>query len=92
MEHMNTKVLAAGIERMTFEKLAPVMRRDAVQVEWVATRPGYRGRGIGAALTWAATVARPDTPAVLVATDDGRPVYERLGYLSILRLAMWLRP
>jgi len=37
VEHTNTKVLAAGIERTTFEKLAPVMRRDAVQVDWVAT-------------------------------------------------------
>jgi len=37
VEHVNTKVLAAGIERMTFEKLAPVLRRDAVQVDWVAT-------------------------------------------------------
>jgi DNA-binding NarL/FixJ family response regulator len=37
VEHTNTKVLAAGIERMTFERLAPVIRRDAVQVDWVAT-------------------------------------------------------
>ena len=37
VEHTNTKVLAAGIERMTFEKLAPVIRRDAVRVDWVAT-------------------------------------------------------
>ena len=37
MEHSNTKVLAAGIERTTFEKLAPVIRRDAVKIEWVAT-------------------------------------------------------
>lgn len=37
MEHANTKVLAAGIERMTFEKLAPVIRRDALRVDWVAT-------------------------------------------------------
>lgn len=37
MEHANAKVLAAGIERMTFERLAPVLRRDAVQVDWVAT-------------------------------------------------------
>ena len=37
MEHIHTKVLAAGIERMTFERLAPVIRRDAVQVDWVAT-------------------------------------------------------
>jgi CheY-like chemotaxis protein len=34
---MNTKVLAAGIERATFERLAPVIRRDAVKVDWVAT-------------------------------------------------------
>jgi len=33
----DTKVLAAGIERGTFEKLAPVLRRGAVQIEWVAT-------------------------------------------------------
>jgi hypothetical protein len=37
VEHSNTKVLAAGIERLTFERLAPVLRRDAVQVDWVAT-------------------------------------------------------
>jgi len=37
VEHADTKVLAAGIERGTFEKLAPVLRRDAVQVDWVAT-------------------------------------------------------
>ena len=37
VEHTDTKVLAAGIERMTFERLAPVIRRDAVQVDWVAT-------------------------------------------------------
>ncbi len=37
VERMNTKVLAAGIERATFERLAPVIRRDAVKVDWVAT-------------------------------------------------------
>ncbi len=37
MEHLNTKVLAAGIERSTFEKLAPVLRRDAIKIDWVAT-------------------------------------------------------
>jgi CheY-like chemotaxis protein len=31
------KVLAAGIERVVFERLAPVLRRDAVEVDWVAT-------------------------------------------------------
>jgi hypothetical protein len=26
---------------------------------------------------------------MLIATDDGRPVYERLGYLSLFRFTLW---
>jgi CheY-like chemotaxis protein len=37
MNGKEQKVLAAGIDRSAFEELAPVMRRDAVQVDWVAT-------------------------------------------------------
>jgi GNAT superfamily N-acetyltransferase len=61
-------------------------------VEWIATRPEARGRGIGAALTWAATTVLPDAPAMLIASDDGQPVYERLGYVRLLRLTLWHRP
>jgi hypothetical protein len=59
-------------------------------VEFVATRAEYRGRGIGAAVTWAATVADPSLPAVLIASDDGRGVYEGLGYLAVLRWTLWI--
>lgn len=31
------RILAAGIERSAFEQLAPVLRRDALEVDWVAT-------------------------------------------------------
>jgi GNAT superfamily N-acetyltransferase len=61
-------------------------------VEWVATRPAARRRGYGAALTWAATRADPAAPAVLLASDDGRPVYEAMGYVALLRLTLWHRP
>ncbi|HSV39186.1 MAG TPA: GNAT family N-acetyltransferase [Nocardioidaceae bacterium] len=61
-------------------------------VEYVATLPVARGRGAGAAVTWAATLADPARPAVLLASDDGRPVYERMGYLAIERWTAWLRP
>jgi ribosomal protein S18 acetylase RimI-like enzyme len=63
-----------------------------VDVEWVAARAEVRGRGIGAALTWAATLVEPDLPAVLIASDDGQPVYERMGYVRLLRLTLWHRP
>ena len=61
-------------------------------VEFVATRAEHRGRGIGAAVTWAATISDPTLPAVLISSDDGRGVYESLGYLPIIRWTLWLRP
>ncbi len=63
-----------------------------VDVDWVATLPGERGHGYGAALTWAATLCRPDRTAVLIASDDGQPVYQAMGYLRLLRLTLWHRP
>ena len=59
-------------------------------VEIVATLESARGRGIGAAVTWAATLADPSLPALLVASDLGRPVYTRMGYLTLSRATVWL--
>ena len=64
----------------------------ATLVEYVAALPSARGRGAGAAVTWRATLADPAAPAILVASDDGRPTYERMGYLAIERWTGWLRP
>jgi hypothetical protein len=61
------------------------------QVECISTMDADRGHGYGAALTWAATTADPSLPAVLLASDLGRPVYERLGYVAITRWTLWLR-
>ncbi len=60
------------------------------EIEWVGTRPTARGRGVGANLTWTASSADPDADAVLLATDDGQPVYRRLGFVPLLRLTMWM--
>ena len=59
-------------------------------VELVSTRAECRGRGYGAAITLAASLARPDAPSMLIASDDGQKVYERLGYLRLMRYTMWL--
>lgn len=61
-------------------------------VALVATRPDARGLGHGAAITWTATTIRLDLPATLLASDEGRPLYERLGYLPHSRWTMWIRP
>lgn len=63
-----------------------------IDVEWVSTRAAYRRRGIGEALTWAATRADPTLPAVLIASDDGQGVYESMGYVRLMRLTLWHRP
>ncbi|MDT4977821.1 MAG: hypothetical protein QOG98_3579, partial [Pseudonocardiales bacterium] len=39
-----------------------------------------------------ATVVDASLPAVLFASDSGRPVYERLGYLPVSRWTLWHRP
>lgn len=60
-------------------------------VEGVAVVPAARGKGAGAAVALAATTAFPDQGAVLIASDDGQPVYERLGYLRLERWTVWMR-
>ncbi len=51
----------------------------------VATTPAMRGRGVGAAVTWAAVAAGAAsgaTRSVLQASAEGAPVYERMGFTT----------
>jgi len=63
--------------------------RGVVAVEMVATLPEYRGKGYGAAVTATAALSEPHLPSALIASDDGRGVYERLGFLPISRFTLW---
>jgi GNAT superfamily N-acetyltransferase len=62
-----------------------------VGVYVVATRAEARGRGYGEAVTWAATLSRPELPATLQASDMGKPVYERMGYRTVADFTVWVR-
>lgn len=87
-----TRIWVAHVDGEPAAVAAAHVHAAAILVEYVATLPRARGRGAGAAVTWAATLADPSLPAVLVASDDGRTVYERMGYLAIERWTAWLRP
>jgi GNAT superfamily N-acetyltransferase len=63
-----------------------------VGVHFVATLPEARGRGYGAAVTARAASVAPTLPAVLQASDLGRPVYERLGFRVVCRFDLWIVP
>ncbi|GEL17268.1 GNAT family N-acetyltransferase [Pseudonocardia asaccharolytica] len=88
----DTRVWLAWLEGSPVAVAAAHSHGGITLVEYVATLPVARGRGAGAAVTWAATLADPEAPAVLIASDDGRPVYERMGYVALERWTVWLRP
>jgi hypothetical protein len=71
---------------------AAFLAHGVVDVEMVSCLRSHRGRGIGEALTWAATLADPSAPAMLMASDDGQPIYRRMGYLPIDRMTLWFAP
>jgi hypothetical protein len=62
-----------------------------VSVEAVATLPDHRGRALGAVAAWAATLAQPELPAVLTASDGGIGVSRRMSFLPVVRWTMWFR-
>jgi GNAT superfamily N-acetyltransferase len=64
--------------------------RGLIAVENVATLPDARGHGYGGAVTATAALSAPDLPSALIASDDGRSVYERLGFLPISRFTLWV--
>jgi hypothetical protein len=55
----------------------------------VATTRAARGHGYGEAITWAATMCRPDLPATLQASELGGPVYARMGYRTLADFTVW---
>lgn len=63
---------------------ALVCTEDVAGIYWVATRERFRGRGYGEALTWQAVAAGRDAGcpvASLQASELGRPVYARMGFV-----------
>ena len=60
-----------------------------VHVEFISALPETRGRGVGFAITAAATTAATDRPAMLISSDLGRSTYDRMGYVTLSRFTLW---
>jgi hypothetical protein len=86
-----TRVWLATVDGAPAAVAAAHVAGDAILVEYVAALASARGRGAGSAATWAATLCEPNLPAYLMASDDGRPVYEQMGFHAIVRWTCWLR-
>jgi hypothetical protein len=61
-----------------------------LRVENIATLDRARGRGYGSAITAATIAADLSKPATLVASDLGRPIYEKLGFVAVARVSYWI--
>lgn len=71
---------------------AACVSHGVLTVDAVATMPHARRRGYGAAMTDVAARSTPDLPVMLLASDEGRPVYERIGFREIARWTLWHHP
>ena len=70
-------------------------RGPALTVFNVATLEGYRGRGYGTAMTMRAAIDGRDAGcevAVLQSSPMGYPVYDRLGFRTVVEYEEWVSP
>jgi GNAT superfamily N-acetyltransferase len=62
----------------------------SVGVYQVATLPEHRGHGVARAMMERIVADHSDVPITLTATDQGRPLYERLGFRVVSEAVWWV--
>jgi GNAT superfamily N-acetyltransferase len=70
---------------------AAYVAHGLVDLVFLATLPRARGRGFGSALARIATLADPDLPAMLIASQEGQHLYTRMGYRHVCDMPLWIR-
>ena len=56
----------------------------------VATLPEHRGDGVARAIVEAALADHPNVPVTLTSTEQGRPLYEHLGFRTVSEAVWWI--
>jgi GNAT superfamily N-acetyltransferase len=88
----NTAAYLGDLDGETVGTVLTWDRGEDTEIEFVATLPEARGRGIAGRLLGHALEharERGNLASTLIATKLGRPVYERLGYRDVGGLEMW---
>ena len=83
VEEPDVAIVLARIDGAAVATAMTVLTGPAIGIYAVSTVPEHRGKGLGAAVTWAAVAAgreRGGTWSVLQSSDMGKGVYERMGY------------
>jgi GNAT superfamily N-acetyltransferase len=90
----NVRVYAAIADGRAVGQALTNTHRGAVGVFGVATLPGFRRRGIGAAITaFAIDDVRDEANlAWLQSTDMGRTLYDRMSFRPVADWDVWIRP
>ncbi|WP_395761402.1 GNAT family N-acetyltransferase [Bacillus sp. 3G2] len=77
------KLIASAAIILYGEKLA--------SIGMVIVHPNYKGRGIGKAITDACIKSvSVQTPIMLIATDEGKPLYEKLGFRVVSYVSKYI--
>lgn len=70
---------------------AAYVAHGLVDLTFLASLPQARGHGYGSALAWIATLTEPHLPAMLIASEEGLPLYTRMGYRHLCDMPLWSR-
>ena len=90
IEHPRWHIFVGYVAGEAVATSAAFVTDHGVDVTLVSTRPEFRGRGIGRAITAAAADVDTAKPAMLLASDDGQPVYRAMGFVSMTRYTLWI--
>jgi ribosomal protein S18 acetylase RimI-like enzyme len=92
LDHERWHIFVGYAEGRAVATAASYVSDFAVDVTLVTCRKEVRGRGFGRAVTQAAIDADPAKPAMLLASDDGQPVYRSMGFRTMNRFSLWVGP
>lgn len=64
---------------------------EVASIGMVIVHPEYKGRGIGKAITNSCIKSvSVQTPIMLIATDEGKPLYEKLGFRAVSYVSKYI--